>query len=497
MALISELLEYKSDKQKAHDEAFNFYDSVVQLSFLSDKMRTFFNRNPIYNQNWCATIVNAVTNKLGIDGFVFAHQPDASGNLSEDARAGVWGAIWDRNGMQSKADLVHEHAHVCGEGFVIPDVLNGEVRAFVQDPRSIVALYNGPDPDQITQAAKFFVWGGRHHARVWELMDDGRVWTQDFDGGATTSRTESGADASAMKHYIETSDAIRTEYTRVPVFHFRRSLRHIKPEFYQVVDIQKCINHVNTALGYSAENAAMKIRAAITRQDLADVRRDLEPGGVLQLEPAALGEQPVSVMEMGAEDLAQYISIIDAQINYMGSITATPRHYFADAGVLSGEALQAMEAPLIAKVERYMRLHAEQWEDLCAFMLTMDGSPTSADEVTCAFKDPHTTLTITQAQARLTNVQAGLPLTTQLRLEGWRRFEIENMLIDRDNERTVDLDEAQLQEVYDRMSTANARLVEPLMKEALDAISVAALDVVARSKLVERAVAAPPEAAES
>jgi len=47
------------------------------------------------------------------------------------------------------------------------------------------------------------------------------------------------------------------------------------------------------------------------------------------------------------------------------------------------------------------------------------------------------------------------------------------------------------------MSTANARLVEPLMKEALDAISVAALDVVARSKLVERAVAAPPEAAES
>jgi len=119
--------------------------------------------------------------------------------------------------------------------------------------------------------------------------------------------------------------------------------------------------------------------------------------------------------------------------------------------------------------------------------------------VSCAYKDPRTALTISQATARQINVSAGIPLITQLRWEGYRDAEIEKVLADRIRETPVELDEAQLQQAYDMMAQRNERIIEPILKEALDAISAAALNEIRASGVVEKAAAAaaagtPPNA---
>jgi hypothetical protein len=479
MMTIDELLKYKTDKELSHTENMGFFDSVTQIGALSARMRKFFLKNPVYNQNWMAVVVNAVTSKLAVEGIQVQEQ-----NEGDTARGDFISQYWDSHNMAALSDLVHEYTHVTGEGFVI---LDDDGKPYVQDPRSVVVVYDGVDPLQITQAAKFYVAGKRHFAQVWEYDENGRVITQHFEGTTTTSRTETGVAANQGMSYRAIGEAETTKFPRIPVFHFRRSLRNIESEFYQVLDIQKSINYSNTALGYSSEYAANQVRVAITHQDMGDAADQMAPGGMLQLEPAAPGEQPVSIQAIKGEDMRQFLDYIDRQIDYISAITFTPRFYFRDlGGGVSGEALQAWESPLNTKVRKYQRLHATQWESLLSVVFALSGMAVKESEITCHYASPETLLSISQSTARMNNKTAGIPILTQLRMEGWREDELNMMIADRNVEATPEMDQTALEQVYDRVSEQNARLVEPVLKEVLERISTAAIQTIAQSGVVER-----------
>ena len=484
MKTIAELVTLHDAKVSAHNISLQYYDSTRQPQYLTERLRDFFNKNTHYTMNWMSVVVDAVRNKETIEAFTVA-----AANGQDDARTDVLNTIWDRNQGACEADLVHEFVHATGEGFIVAGVEeNGQASFFAQDPRCIEVVYSDTNPREIVQAAKFWLDGKTHKATAWTKQDDG-VYEETLTGRSTTQTDAALAQIENGITYTSDGDPVKTTYPRVPVFHFRRSARNIKPEFYQVQSIQDSINKTFVALGFSIENAADRIRWAITNSDMS-VFQQAKAGDVVAIPPSSQYEQQTALGEFGAADLQQISALLDGWVANTAAITATPYHFFSNDGAsgLSGEALQALESPLVAKITRYIRRLSPVWEDLAAFVLTVEGSATTTDEVTCTYADPRTTLVISQATARATNVQAGIPVTWQLRQEGYRESDIEQLLTDRVRETPPDMDEAALQEVYDRMSERNTRLIEPILKEALDAISAAALDQIRASKVVEQAV---------
>jgi hypothetical protein len=483
MKTIAELVTLHDAKVSAHNISLQYYDSTRQPQYLTERLRDFFNQNTHYTMNWMSVVVDAVRNKETIEAFTVAGVEKA-----DDARTDILNTIWDRNQGACEADLVHEYVHATGEGCIVAGVDgDGKALFFANDPRCIEIVYGDTNPREIIQAAKFWMDGKTHKATVWTAQDDG-VYEETLTGRSTTKTDAALAQIESGITYTSDGDPIKTAYPRVPVFHFRRSARNIKPEFYQVQSIQDSINKTFVALGFSIENAADRIRWAITNSDMS-VFQQAKAGDVVAIPPSSQYEQQTALGEFGAADLQQISALLDGWVGNVAAITATPYHFFSNDGAsgLSGEALQALESPLVAKITRYIRRLSPVWEDLASFALTVEGSATTTDEVTCTYADPRTTLVISQATARATNVQAGIPVTWQLRQEGFRESDIEQLLDDRIRETPPDLDEAALQEVYDRMSERNTRLIEPILKEALDAISAAALDQIRASKVVEQA----------
>jgi hypothetical protein len=139
--------------------------------------------------------------------------------------------------------------------------------------------------------------------------------------------------------------------------------------------------------------------------------------------------------EFATTDLGNYLNAIDRLSTSIGIITRTPRHYFYEqSGDPSGEALIAMEAPLVRKVARYQQRLGSAWCEVAALLLAAGSQPLAPNAVTLTWDDAATVQPRTRAEIRQINVAAGLPLTTILRDEGWTDDELTQMQADKDAE---------------------------------------------------------------
>jgi hypothetical protein len=486
---MQKLQELKTEKQTAHTKSLAYYDSTQSPVYLSRRMRAFFTSNPHYKQNWVATVVDAVRSKLIVEGYnVGEETTDTDGVVQPDPRQEILNEFWDTGRMSVEADMIHEYCHAVGEAFLVAGVnSNGIAVGYAVDPRSVVIYYGGEDPRVITQAAYFWLDGEVNMATVWTVDDSGKVYEETLEAQRRTSMTETPATQNQLA-YVSQGAPAPTNFPRIPVFHFRRSSRNIKPEFYQVQDLQDMINKTFVAQGFAIENAADNARVVITSGEVEELA-GLKAGDVGAIPPAPHGVQPVSIHEFQGADITSLTSVIDSTIIAIASITNTPRHYFKGDGIgvgISGEALQAMEAPLVAKVRRYMRRHAPQWEAFGAFVLTIVGMKTDISEITCNYADPRTILTLSEAQARESNVRAGIPVITQLRSEGWRQSEIDQLLSDREAARELPLDEEAVEKAYDMLASRAEQAIEPMLEQALTFIADAALKKIVEQGAVER-----------
>lgn len=489
MYTIADLVELRDEKVREHNDSLAYYDATKNPRYMTDRMREFFNSNAHYKLNWLSLIVDAVRSKLNIEGFAVA---------DDDNRSEALNAKWDLLQMAGEADTVHEYAHAVGEGFIVAGLdKDGHAVAYANDPRCVHVVYGGEDPREITQAVKFWLDGKTHKATAWSVQDDGRVYEETLTGRSTTETDKVRAQNEAGITYDSDGDPVATAYPRIPVFHFRRSARNIKPEFYQVQAIQDTVNKTFVALGFSSEHAADKIRWAITNADLSGFKR-AEAGAVVAVPPADTHSQPVSFGEFTGADIDKMLNLLASCKQDMASITQTPAHYLSQDGVpmLSGEALQALEAPLVAKVQRYARRYAPVWESLGAFLLTADNMLTTTDEVTCIYADPRTKLATSTATTRQSNTAAGVPILWQLREEGYRQNDLDKLLEDRVTEQGSEIDDAAREQVYDVMAEKASMQLKPMLDTALQMISDAAVDKVANDpKLIDRlaAQAAPAQ----
>jgi hypothetical protein len=75
---------------------------------------------------------------------------------------------------------------------------------------------------------------------------------------------------------------------------------------------------------------------------------------------------------------------------------------------------------------------ASTWRDAMVFALALSGVAVAPQDVIAVWEDARTIQPLTEAQTRKTNVEAGIPLVTQLRAEGWSEAELRRLAEDQD-----------------------------------------------------------------
>lgn len=223
------------------------------------------------------------------------------------------------------------------------------------------------------------------------------------------------------------------DYGVVPVFHFRTERRVTKSLLVNAVPIQDALNKLNADMMVAAESGAFGQRWVISNADTLNVPKG--GGRTLWQIPAGDGvSQDVQVGEFSTADLQNYTNAISAMANAMGAVTGVPYFYFIRTGnVPSGEALLALEAPLVKRVNDRIQRFTPTWRSLVAFLMTLDGSAIDEERIQPVWDNPRTQLPQTEATVVKADVEAGMPLNTSLRKQGWNERDLAQMAADPPN----------------------------------------------------------------
>jgi hypothetical protein len=401
-------------KNAAYRRLFQYYDGDQPLVFASERLREIFSGVDVrFTENWCAVVIDSVKDRMELSGL---NVPDEYQKQMD--------TIWQANELDLEADAVHEAALTTGEAFVIawPDEETEEPCAYYNDPRLCHVFYGNDNPRQARYAAK--LWGDNDgYARLTLYYPDRLEYYR------SSQKAENMSSAAAFQPMDLPSAP--NPYSEIPVFHFRLFRRGSKSDLTNIVPLQNGINKLMSDMMVAAEYGAFKQRYIISNVDVSMLRN--APNEIWSI-PAGDGVgQAASAGQFDATDLKNYLEACAQLAGDIGRISRTPKHYFySQGGDPSGEALLTMEAPLIKKVNDRIKLFTPVWQRLGAFLLRLGGVEINPVDVRPQWLPVETVQPYTEAQIRLLDVQAGMPLITSLRRSGWSDAEIEQMEAERE-----------------------------------------------------------------
>lgn len=404
-------------KQSHHLLRWNYYQGIQPLRWTSQKMYDVFGTDQSdYVLNWCACLVDAVVNRLVLERFQVSGNEDLSAKLT---------AVLDVTGLLIDADAVHLETDLVGESFVIAwrDEEQG-IEAYHNDARNVHCFYESDRPRVKRFAAKW-----------WNDDDDKRRITLYYRDRLQYFRSLKKSDELGEwnpKDWEEIATA-ENPFETIPVFHFRLG-HNGQSELDNVLSLQDIVNKTLSDLVVTGEFQSFAQRYAITNAALTGDDLPVSPKELWQL-PANTDpdSEQTKIGQFAASDMAQFTATMEHVAMSMAAITNTPRHLFwGQPGDISGEALMALEAPLLKKVQRYLARLKSTWRELGLFLLELEGTSLETETaIMPIFADPRTVQPLTLAQVRVNNVGAGIPIMTLLRDEGWTDGQLDQLEKDR------------------------------------------------------------------
>jgi len=413
-----------SAKQALYTKLYNYYDGNQPLVYSTERLREAFEDiKAHFEQNWCAVVIDSVQERLTLKGWDVSIENDQA--LAEEANA-VLDSIWIDQHLELEAFEAHEAALVTGEAYLIawPD-LNDEERIAVywNDPRLCHLVYDSERPKTKRFAAKW--WVGEDGRRYVDLY-----YPEYIEHYVSRGKGENLTSANALDLQVVEENP----YKEVPVFHLRRHRRARTSELTNVVHLQDAVNKLLADMMVAAEFGAFPQRYVISAAEGASKLKNA-PSEIWDLAAGMAGDQPTSAGQFEAADLGNYLNAIDKLASSIAIITRTPKHYFYGQGAnISGEALLAMEAPLVHKARQYQERFSITWQNLGRFILKLQGMEVPTSAILPIWAPVETVQPLTQAQVREAAVRANIPLHTILRREGWAQDEIDQMEVDRQAE---------------------------------------------------------------
>lgn len=414
-------------KKRLYDNLWNYYEGEQPLIYSRERLREIFSEiNARFTQNWCAVVVDSALERIQFREYTVSDNETAEEKLR---------AVSDANELTLVADDVHMAALVCGEAFVIAELSEDGPQAYYNDPRLCHVFYESSNPRKMRFAAKW--WQDDNEFVRMNLYYPDRIeyYVTRSEAVLPDGRAMSPENAPSV---VQNADALipadppvaSSEYSRIPIFHFRRDHRAIRSELVNIIEPQDGLNKLLNDMMVAAEFGAFKQRWIITQAEIGKLKNN--PSEIWRIPPAADGDQPVTLGEFSPTDLNNYLVGIDKFANAIAIISRTPKHYFMNvAGAPSGESLIAMEAPLNKKCQKYIDRFTATWRKLGAFLLELSSIPVEQKTISPTFDKPETVQPRTEAEIRQMDVTAGLPLVTVLRDAGWTDAEIETMQKDK------------------------------------------------------------------
>ena len=402
-------------KQDHHNTAFNYYDGNHPLIYSTTRMEELFrNLNTKFIENWTAVVIDSLKERIQLSGFTV---PEIHQSKVQE--------IWDKNTLALESDDLHEALIITGEAFVIvQEAVDGIPEIFYNDPRLCTAVYKPDNPRVMQYAGKMWVEADKTSRLTLYYPD--RIEYYRTKGEVDTL---SGAGSFISDETIAPGGVAKNPWDKIPVFHFRTSRRALKGGLFDIIPLQDAINKLLTDMMVSADYGAFKQRYIISNANITQLKN--APNEIWDL-PAGDGTgQDTTVGEFDATNLNNYLDAINQLAGDIARISRTPKHYFyGQAGDPSGEALIAMESPLLRKVADHVERLDPSWKAVMAFAMSLAGITLKDSEIVTKWETVETVQPRTRAEIRLLGRQADMPLTTLLKREGWTDDEVDAMVKD-------------------------------------------------------------------
>jgi hypothetical protein len=315
--------------------------------------------------NWMELVVDAVEERLHVDGFRIGDDP--AGDTD------AW-TIWQRNQLDADSELAHHAALATGYAYALvwaDD--NGRPQITIEHPSQVIVAYAAGS--RRLRAAALKLWrddtADREYATVY--LPDG-LWRYErrlpHHNAGTTDWVPRRDDPE-----------VHNPLGVVPVVEFAnrpKLLRGARSEIASVMSTQDQINKLVCDMLVAAEFGAYRQRWAVG----VEIPTDPDTGEELMPWRHAIdrlwtsGSDDTKFGEFSETDLRNYVAAIENRVQSLASRTRTPPHYLlgSTGSFPSGESLKATETGLIAKVRSRQRHFGEAWEEVIrlAFAVTGD-----------------------------------------------------------------------------------------------------------------------------
>jgi hypothetical protein len=369
----------------------NYYEGNHPLGFATPKFREAF--GTLFEQfadNWCDLVVDAVEERLNVQGFRLGEQKG-------DAEA--W-RIWQANQLDADSRVAHTEALIHGVAYAsvwARDDDETTPNITIEHPTQMIVAHAAGNPrnrlaalkrftdDDGYQRATLYLPDAIHRFRSSTSIDTKLIIVGDPWNGSRWVEFSGDGD-SVIDNPLGVVPV-------VPLVNRRRLLNEGVSEIARVIPIQQGINKLVADMIVASEFGAAPQRWATG----IEVPRDPKTGEPLPVFENLLSRLMASERndtnfgQFSQTDLKPFVTGIEMLVQHVASQSRTPPHYFYLSGQFpSGESIKSAETGLVAKTVRKQGPFGESWEEVqrLGFMVIGDDARANAVGMETIWGDP-------------------------------------------------------------------------------------------------------------
>jgi len=383
IAIIKRLSASLSAANTDYSKFDAYYNGEHGMRFASKDHKAAFGKTfSAYAENFCGLVVDAVEERLDVEGFRFPPtgpgEPGSRGADADETDRDAW-RIWQDNQLDAESQVAHTEALIKGKVYVlvspfaserimgrsplitVEDACEAIVEHAPTGRERTVGMKRWRDPDaRRTYATLYFP------DRIEKWQTRARAWANQYDRGITEyaddwERRLVPDEEWPLQHSLGVVPL-------VPLVNRPRLRGEGRSEIADIVSIQDAINKLATDELVTSDAASFPRLWAtgtdipidpLTGKSVESFQAAIDRFVSTPAPDAKFGQFPVA-------DLGGYIEAIAQKIGSVASISRTPYHYFMQHSGQppSGESLKSSETGLVRKALRKQRHFGEGWEEV-------------------------------------------------------------------------------------------------------------------------------------